>query len=108
MKTRIFLARSALALSLPRECSAQITAGARNASLKQEIELAYQRGLAFLKGKQNPTTGQWGEAEPVAFTALAVTSAMLDPNRDPNAKPSAEIQKAYSFLTSNVKPAGGI
>ena len=108
MKTSLSLAIVATALSLPLQGSAQITAGARNESLKQEIELAYKRGLAFLKGKQNPTTGQWGEAEPVAFTALAVTSAMLDPTRDPNSKPPQEIQKAYSFLTSNVKPDGGI
>lgn len=95
-----------LTLSLP--VGAQITSGARNESLKQEIELAYQRGLAFLKSKQNTSTGQWGDAEPVAFTALALTSAMLDPSRKLDTTLNAEIEKAYRFILSNVKPDGGI
>jgi squalene-hopene/tetraprenyl-beta-curcumene cyclase len=102
------LCSSLIFFSLCVPLSAQITAGGRNESLKQEIELAYQRGLSFLKSKQNTSTGQWGDAEPVAFTALALTSAMLDPTRKIEAALPPEIEKAYSFVLSNVKPDGGI
>ncbi|HAL71586.1 MAG TPA: hypothetical protein DCP71_07420, partial [Verrucomicrobiales bacterium] len=73
-----------LSFALPSMLLAQSgTQPARHESLKQEIRLAYDRGLAFLKGKQNAETGQWGDAEPVAFTALAITSHLLAPGRQP-------------------------
>lgn len=100
---------AALTLTLPAALFAQgTTAPARHESLKQEIRLAYDRGLAFLKGKQNAETGQWGEAEPVAFTALAITSQLLAPGRKPSDPVSPEIEKAYAFLLKNVQPDGGI
>ena len=75
----------ALLLAAPQIVFSQAaTQPDRHESLKQEIRLAYDRGLAFLKSKQNPETGQWGDAEPVAFTALAVTSLLLAPKRKPS------------------------
>lgn len=109
MKPHILLclaAASATLLQVP--ASAQTTAPARNESLKQEIQLAYARGLAFLKSKQNAQTGQWGEAEPVAFTGLALSSAMLDPARKPGDPISPELEKGYQFLLKSVQPDGGI
>ncbi|MBX7209664.1 MAG: terpene cyclase/mutase family protein [Verrucomicrobiaceae bacterium] len=88
--------------------SQTLTAPARNESLKQEIQLAYARGLAFLKAKQNAQTGQWGEAEPVAFTGLALAAAMMDPARKPPDAIPANLEKGYQFLLKNVKPDGGI
>ncbi len=100
---------SAILFALPTMMLAQgTTQPARHESLKQEISLAYERGLAFLKGKQNAETGQWGDAEPVAFTALAITSHMLTPGRKPTDALSPEVEKAYAFLQKNVQPDGGI
>lgn len=84
------------------------TQPARHESLKQEIRLSYDRGLGFLKGKQNPETGAWGEAEPVAFTALAIMSILLNPSRQPTDAIPAEVEKAVAFLLKNVQPDGGI
>jgi len=81
---------------------------ARNESLKQELRLGVERGLNFLRSKQNPTTGQWGEAEPVAITGLGIISFMLDPNRKPGDPVPVEVEKATKFLISNAKPDGGI
>jgi squalene-hopene/tetraprenyl-beta-curcumene cyclase len=81
---------------------------ARNESLKQELRLSVERGLNFLRSKQNPTTGQWGEAEPVAITGLGIISFMLDPNRKPNDPVPTEVEKATRFLIANAKPDGGI
>jgi squalene-hopene/tetraprenyl-beta-curcumene cyclase len=104
MKTLLTLA--ILAASLP--ISAQTTLSATNASMKQEIELAFKRALGFLKTKQNPETNAWGEAEPVAFTALVLSSHLADPSRDPKAALSPELEKGYAFLIKNVQPDGGI
>ncbi len=84
------------------------TQPARYESLKQEIRLSYDRGLAFLKSKQNIQTGQWGEAEPVAFTALAISSILLAPERKPGDPLPAEVEKGIAFLLKNVQPDGGI
>ena len=87
---------------------AQTTLPARDASLKQEVQLAYKRGLHFLAGKQNAETGAWGDAEPVAFTALALASNMFDPDRKPKDPLTPEQAKGYAFLLKNVQPDGGI
>jgi squalene-hopene/tetraprenyl-beta-curcumene cyclase len=87
---------------------AQTTFADSHASLKQEIQLSFQRGLSFLKGKQNAETGAWGEAEPVAFTGLALVSFMADPARDASLPLSPELEKGYAFLLKNVQPDGGI
>jgi squalene-hopene/tetraprenyl-beta-curcumene cyclase len=84
------------------------TQPARHESLKQEIRLAYERGLAFLKSKQNLQTGQWGDAEPVAFTALAISSILLAPERKPGDPLPPEVEKSIAFLMKNVQPDGGI
>ena len=107
MKTHILLTAVLAALS-QSPLRAQTTAPARNESLKQEIQLSYARGLEFLRSKQNAQTGQWGDAEPVAFTGLALTAAMLDPARKPGDPISPELEKGYQFLLKNVQPDGGI
>ncbi len=84
------------------------TQASRNESLKQELRLGVERGLNFLRSKQNQETGQWGEAEPVAITGLGIISFMLDPNRKPGDPVPAEVEKATKFLISNAKPDGGI
>jgi squalene-hopene/tetraprenyl-beta-curcumene cyclase len=87
--------------------SAQTTVPDRNASIKQEVQLAFQRGLGFLKGKQN-ADGSWGDAEPVAFTALAIASYLMAPDRKPSEALTPELEKGYAFLLKSVQPDGGI
>lgn len=108
MKPRILFSLAAVVFCQSPLSAQTTTAPARNESLKQEIQLAYARGLSFLKAKQNAQTGQWGDAEPVAFTGLALAAAMLDPARKPSDAISPEQEKAYQFLLKNVKPDGGI
>jgi squalene-hopene/tetraprenyl-beta-curcumene cyclase len=86
---------------------AQTTVPARNASLKQEVQLSFQRGLGFLKGKQN-ADGSWGEAEPVAMTAMVLSSHLMAPDHKPTDPLTPELQKGYDFLLKNVQPDGGI
>ena len=86
---------------------AQTTVATHNASLKQEVQLSYSRGLSFLKGKQNPD-GSWGQAEPVAMTAMVLSSHMMAPDRKRTDALTPELEKGYAFLLKNVKPDGGI
>ncbi len=96
-------------VALPGVTFAQAaTVPARHESLKQEISLAYQRGLGFLRSKQDSGTGQWGADEPVAFTGLVTACFLLDPNRDPASAPPPEAEKGLRFLVQNAQPDGGI
>lgn len=87
---------------------AQTTLPDRNASLKQEIELAISRGITFLKSQQNKDTGAWSTPDEPAVTGLALTAIMGDPSRKPTDPISAEAKRGYDFLLKNVKPDGGI
>lgn len=84
------------------------TQAPRHESLKQELRLSVERGLKFLRSTQNKQTGQWGEAEPVAMTGLAIASFMLDPNRKPGDAVPAEVEAGTRYLLSNAKPDGSI
>ncbi|MCB1209664.1 MAG: terpene cyclase/mutase family protein [Verrucomicrobiales bacterium] len=92
----------------PRAFAQAATVADPHASLKQEIQLSYKRGLDWLAAKQNAETGQWGTAEPVAFTGLAVSCILLDPSRDPQSPAPAAAEKGAAFLLRNVQPDGGI
>ncbi|HBJ88285.1 MAG TPA: cycloartenol synthase, partial [Verrucomicrobiales bacterium] len=104
MKLPAFLLILATASAFPQAASQ----APRHESLKQELRLGVERGLNFLRAKQNAETGQWGEAEPVAITGLAMTAFMLDPNRKPGDPVPAEVEKATRYLISNAKPDGSI
>ncbi|MDP1590155.1 MAG: terpene cyclase/mutase family protein [Prosthecobacter sp.] len=104
MKLTVLLLAIATASAFPQAA----TQAPRHESLKQELRLGVERGLNFLRAKQNQQTGQWGEAEPVAITGLAMTAFMLDPNRQPGDAVPAEVEKATRYLISNAKPDGSI
>jgi len=84
------------------------TQPARNESLRQELRLSAERGLNYLRGQQNQETGAWGESEPVAITALAIASFMLDPNRKAGDPVPAEVEKGTAFLLKNAHDDGAI
>ena len=86
---------------LPDSLQAQTTAPARHESLKQEIELAFERGLNFLRARQDSSTGQWGTEEPVAFTGMMTANFLLDPNREADEAAPLEAIKGIQFLLKN-------
>ncbi len=87
---------------------AQTTLADRNASLKQEVQLSYKRGLGYLGKLQNAETGAWGEAEPVALTAIVLAGFMSDPDRKFSDPLTPAQEKGYAFLLKNAQPDGGI
>ena len=62
-------------------------------SLKLEIERAIEKGVSFLKQKQDPETGSWSDPKLPAFTALAISSILGDPSRDLSKPLPAEVGK---------------
>lgn len=103
---------SALILAAAFTCGSQLQAqGAlpdRYASLRQEIELAISRGVAFLKSKQDKENGAWSTPDEPAITALVLSSIMGDPSRKSADPLVEEAKRGYDYLLKNVKPDGGI
>lgn len=88
--------------------TAQTTFPDRNASLRQEVQLAISRGIAFLKTTQNKETGSWSTPDEPALTALPLTAIMSDVQRGPSDPVPPEAKLGYAFLLKNIKPDGGI
>ena len=82
-----------------------------NQSLRQEVQHAIDKGLAWLKGKQAPE-GNWSNADYPALTALVMTAHLGDPsrgNRPLDDTPDDEgLRKAHAYLLGCVHPDGGI
>ena len=76
-------------------------------SLRNEVQAAIDKGLRYLKSKQDPATGAIGSADHPAFTALAAMAFMGDPRMEKSAMPDAA-KTAYAFLLASQKPDGGI
>jgi len=101
MKTTaiLLLATSAIATAAP--------AANRYVSLKQEMSQAIARGNAWLKDQQKATGQSDSEGLP-PFTALALTAAVRDPNRDAKAALPPHVEKGFTWLLAQQKEDGGI
>ncbi len=78
-----------------------------NESLQQEVQLAIDKGLTYLKAQQQPD-GSWSNPEHPALTAMPIIAF----HREPSGKYAKEkpefLRKGYEFLRKNVQPDGGI
>src|SRR4030095_10730518 len=74
----------------------------KNLSLRNEVQLAIDRGLAFLKTQQKED-GSFANPEHPALSALAVIAFQRSPGGENIKNPPAFLQKSYDFLRSNVK-----
>jgi len=75
-------------------------------SLQLEMKNAIKTGNAYLQGIQEKE-GYWKDDKLPAYTALAVTAALRDPNHDKGTTP-AHIQSALNWLLKMQKPTGAI
>ena len=78
---------------------------AANLSLRNEVQHAIDKGLAFLETKQQ-AQGFWDSDEHPALTALILTACERDTSK--HYKDSDSVKKGYAFLVSCVHPDGGI
>lgn len=76
-------------------------------SLQLEIERAIKKGNEYLKSQQT-AEGYWGDPTIPAFSALALTAAVRDPNRAADAPEPDYVTKGYDWLLGQQKDDGGI
>lgn len=76
-------------------------------TLAQDIQQGINRGLDFLKSKQD-TGGFWVTPEEPALSALVISALVDDHARQPSSPVPDAAAKGYDFLLKNVKPDGGI
>ncbi len=79
-----------------------------NVSLKLEVERAIEKGVNFLKSQQDKGKGSWSDPTNPAFSGLAITAILGDPNLDRSQGLPEAVEKGYQFLLSNVHDDGGI
>jgi len=98
--TPLLLLGAALATAAPENSN-------RYESLRQEIRQAIARGNGWLQTQQKPA-GHWDDGELPAFTALALTAAVRDPNLERAAPLPEPLEKGYTWLLAQQKEDGGI
>jgi len=76
-------------------------------SIQEEIRQSIARGNAWLATQQN-ADGYWGDERLPAFTALALSSAVLDPEFNAEKPFPEHIEKAYQWLLTKQQEDGGI
>ena len=106
---RLFTQFTALALasSTVFATDAPLARDHASESLRHEVQMAIDKGLAYLKAQQKPD-GSWSNPDHPALTAMA----LLAFHRDPSGKYAKEkpefLQKGYAFLRQHAQPDGGI
>lgn len=85
-----------------------------NESLRNEVQSAITKGLAFLKAQQQPDGSFANPLTPAAspehpsLTALPVMAFRRDPSGAAAQENANVLQKGYAFVRSHAKPDGGI
>jgi len=103
MKTTALLTLGFIAAaSLPARAADEYT------SIKEEIRQSIARGNAWLAGQQKEK-GFWDDGGLPAFTALALTAQVRDPNLDlSGGKLPDHLAKGFDWLAAQQKEDGGI
>lgn len=78
----------------------------RDASFRNEVTRAIDRGLEWLKTNQNEA-GYWSSSDQPALTGLALLSFRGHPNPPTEPMPPF-LKKGYDFILSCARPDGGI
>lgn len=96
-----------LALSATALAQNAVVNDAKNLSLKNEVQTAIDRGLAYLKSQQKPD-GSWSNADHPALTAMPVVAFQREPSGTNLKSPPDFLLKGYDYLRGFAKPDGGI
>ncbi len=75
-------------------------------SLRNEVKMAIDKGLAYLKEQQKPN-GSWSNQDYPALTAMPLIAFHRDPSGQYKDKPEF-LQKGHDFIRQHAKPDGGI
>ncbi|MDI6795124.1 MAG: hypothetical protein QME81_20040, partial [bacterium] len=113
----IFLVSALTETSISAEIKNDLPEVHKDLSFKKEVAHAIEKGVMWLKTKQNPK-GYWSQPDYPALSALVLTAFMGEPSGQFKAMPPSLIQKdykyppfiqkGYEYLLENVRPDGGI
>lgn len=102
MKTTALLPLALCIAAMPARAASEYT------SIKEEIRQSIARGNAWL-AEQQKEKGFWDDGGLPAFTALALTAQVRDPNLDlSGGKLPEHLEKGFDWLTAQQKEDGGI
>ncbi|MEM6910028.1 MAG: cycloartenol synthase [Verrucomicrobiota bacterium] len=76
-------------------------------SLQREVERAISRGVDYFLETQNED-GSWGDPKVPGLTALALSSLLLDPSRDPQAPLATPLRRGLDYLVRCQNEDGSI
>lgn len=76
-------------------------------SLRNEVQLAIDKGLSYLKAQQQPD-GSWSTPEQPALTAMPLIAFHREPTGAYVKEKPEFLRKGYEFLRKSAKPDGGI
>lgn len=79
-----------------------------NLSLKLEIGRALDKGVTWLNGEQNASSGNWGEPEYPALTGLVLRATLGHPESTLVDKFAKNQKAGFDFILSKVQSDGGI
>lgn len=79
----------------------------KNASLRNEVGLAIDRGLNFLRSQQ-AADGSWSMSDLPALTALVTTAYLREPSGTYRKEKPEFLKKALDFIAASQQPDGGI
>lgn len=106
MKLALAFLATAL-VSAPLFAAETLPRKTENVSLRNEVQLAIDKGLAFLKSQQKPE-GWWSNEEQPALTALPIMAFQRDPSGKYRSEQPEFLQKGLNFVRGFAKPDGGI
>jgi squalene-hopene/tetraprenyl-beta-curcumene cyclase len=107
MKTKFAWALSFVLAFCVRAESDPVLKNPKNLSLRNEVQTAIDRGLAFLQSQQKPD-GSWSNSDHPALTAMPVLAFQRAAGGKNVSNPPKFLKKAYEYLRTHVKPDGGI
>jgi squalene-hopene/tetraprenyl-beta-curcumene cyclase len=106
MSARLF-AFAFLACATVASGSDPVLKDPKNLSLRNEIQTAIDRGIAWLKSQQKDD-GSWSNPDHPALTAMPVLAIQRAPGGRNVSQPPELLKKAYTSLRTHAKPDGGI
>jgi squalene-hopene/tetraprenyl-beta-curcumene cyclase len=104
MKLIAFLSILAVSQTLR---AADLSVKSDETSLRNEVQIAIDKGLAWLQKSQN-ADGSWSLPDYPALTALPLTALMREPSGKWRKEKPAFIENGYASLMKAVQPDGGI
>jgi squalene-hopene/tetraprenyl-beta-curcumene cyclase len=115
MKVYLLISKTALIISVAvfmtvlniPSFADKIKASKNNESLMREANHTLDKGLAFLKTKQNPD-GYWSTSDYPAITGLVIYAFLNSDKYGAGKERPDFIQRGIDFIIQNIKPDGGI